>query len=353
VTVVPPPAQPGANAAVIALSPSGLGSSSFAPAAAPPVYSYADNGSPSIEVTPNAVSAGSDAVLDLTGANLDFAVSGLRLGFGTSDIVVRHVWLLSAQHAQIAISVSPTAPQGFTTLTLIAGLQLVENPLSFRITQPLTLPWARVSGAAPSSLTPGLSSSQPLLVPIENVPANSSAANFTVAIATPAGDTPVSVLSFLNGPILIDLPLHLPSGPLTLKITYNGTPLAPAVVDVRAADPMILQASSYATGSVYTDSGPAYAGDLVSMLVLDLAADIAPVDLSSVSVSVGGVAQTVYAVELLPLASNLYSVQFRLNPGGQVQGGSSSKLPLTIAADSRVSAPFAFPAAALAALSLN
>jgi hypothetical protein len=353
VTVVPPPAQPGAKAAVIALSPSGLDSSSFAPAAAPPAYSYADNGSPSIQVTPNAAAVGSDAILDLKGTNVDFAVSGLRLGFGTSDIVVRHVWLLSAQHARIAISVSPSAPQGTTTLTLMAGLQLVENPSSFTISAPSTVPWARVSGAVPGSLPPGLTYSYPFLLPIENVPANSSAANFSAAILTLAGATPVSVLSFLSGPILLNLPPNLQPGPLALQIAYNGVPLAPVVVDVSAAAPVILQADSSASGSAYTDSSPAYAGDLVSLLVLNLAADIAPVDLSTLSVSVGEVAQTVYAMQSLPLASNLYTVQFKLNPGAQLQAGASGKLPVTIATGSRVSASFALPVATVAALPSN
>ena len=151
VTVVPPPALPAAGASVVALSPSGLDSSSFAPAAAPPVYSYATNSTPAIQVTPSAVARVSDAVLDLTGTNVNFAVSGLQLGFGTSDIVVRHIWLISSQHAKVAISVASAAQQGLTTLTLSAGLQLVESSMSFHITEPSTAMWARVSGAISSS----------------------------------------------------------------------------------------------------------------------------------------------------------------------------------------------------------
>ena len=170
VTVVPPPAESAASAAVIALSPEGLDSSYFAPAAAPPAYTYAEAGVPAIQVTPNTVSAGSDAVLDLTGANVNFSVSGLRLGFGTSDVVVRRIWLLSPQHAQIAVSVSPNAAQQLTTLTLSAGLQLVQSPLSFQVTAPSPLPWVRVSGGRPSSLSSGLTVPVQFFVPVENVP---------------------------------------------------------------------------------------------------------------------------------------------------------------------------------------
>lgn len=352
VTVIPPPALPTASAAVIALSPSGLDSSSFAPAVAPPAYTYADTGAPAIQVTPNAVPAGSDAVLDLTGTNVNFAVSGLRLGFGTSDIAVRHIWLLSGQHAQVAISVAPTAVQGLTTLTLSAGLQLVEDSLSFQITAPSTLPWVGVSGALPNSLPPGLPYPYPLLLPVENVPADSAAANFSVAIVTAAGETPVNVVAFLSGPLLLNLPSNLAPGPLTLKVVYNGTPLTPVVMDVSAANPAILQTKNSATGSVYTGSAPAYPGDLISLLVTDLAGDIAPLDLNSLAVSVNGVAQTVYSAQPVMSGTNLYIVQFKLDPQTQIQDASGA-LPLTIANGLRVSAPLALPVSAPVAPASN
>jgi hypothetical protein len=352
VTVVPPPALPAASAAVIALSPSGLDSSSFAPAAAPPAYSYANNGAPAIQVTPNAVSAGSDAVLDLTGTNVNFAVAGLRLGFGTSDIAVHHIWLLSAQHAQVAISIAPTAVQGLTTLTLSAGLQLVENSLSFQITAPSQLPWVSLASTLSGSLTPGLPYPYPLVFKIQNVPDGLSATNFSVAVVTAAGDQPVDIEAYFGGQVLINLPANLASGPLTIKFTCNGAALAPVVLDVSAANPAILQASNSATGSVYTGSVPAYPGDLISILVTNLAGDIAPVDLNSLSVSVNGVAQTVYSLQLQTSGTNLYAVQFQLDPQTQLQDASGS-LPLTITNGSRVSASFALPVAATVASTSN
>jgi hypothetical protein len=352
VTVVPPPAMPAANAAVIALSPSGLDSSSFAPAAAPPAYSYANNGTPAIQVTPNAVAAGSDAILDLTGTNVNFAVSGLRLGFGTSDITVRHIWLLSAQHAQVAISVSPAAVQGLTTLTLSAGLQLVENSLSFQITGPSQLLWASLASALPGSLTPGLPYPYPLVFRIENVPDGLSAANFSVAVVTASGVEPVSMDAYVGGQILIELPANLAPGPLTLQFTCNGTALPPVVLDVSAANPVILQASNSVTATVYTGSAPAYPGDVITLVVTNLASDIAPVDLNSLSVSVNGVAQTVYSLQLQTYGTSLYTVQFKLDPQTQLQAASGS-LPLTIANGARVSASFALPVAAPAASTSN
>ena len=116
--------------------------------------------------------------------------------------------------------------------------------------------------------------------------------NFSVAIVTAAGETQVPLLAYLGGPILVDLPANLTPGPLTLRISYNGEPLPLVVLDISAAVPAILQASNSTTSSVYSEVGSRYPGDIISITVKNLAADIAPVDLSALSVSVGGVAQT-------------------------------------------------------------
>lgn len=345
VTVIPPPALSGASAAVIALGPYGLDSSYFAPAAAPPKYGYRANGAPAIQVTPNAVRAGSESVLDLTGTNVDFIVSGLQLGFGTSDIVVRRVWLLSAQHAQVAITVSPTAPLGLTTLTLSAGLQLVESPLSFQVTAASPLPWVQTSGAEPGSLIPGLPDPYPFVLPIENVPSSATAGSFGAAVVTVGGLTPVQVIAYLGGQLIVNMPASLSPGPLTVVVSYNGTTLAPAVVDVRAADPVILKASDPSTGADYVGTAPAYPGNQVSILVEKLAGDLAPVDLSSLSVTVGGLPQTISSVALQTPESKRYAVQFTLDPQTHSQADSSS-LPVVITSGDRISAAFALPVSA-------
>jgi len=344
-TVVPPPAQPLASAAVIALSPSGLDSSSFAPAAAPPAYSYPDTGVSAVQVAPATVSAGSEATLDLTGTNVNFAVSGLRLGCGTSDIVVRRIWLLSPQHAKIAISVAPTATLGLTTLTLSAGLQLIESPLSLGITAATTQPWAKTAAAMPASLPAGLAVPFPFIIPIENVPTSASPGSFTAVVATPAGDRYADVLAFLSGQLIINLPANLTSGPMSLKLTYLGAALPPVLLDVGVDNPVVLQASDSAKGIAYSPTAPALPGDVVTLLVNNLAGDITPVDLSALAVSVGGIAQTLYSVQAQPNATNQYAVQFKLDPNTQLQDASNS-LPLTIGAGSRVSAIFTLPVSA-------
>jgi uncharacterized protein (TIGR03437 family) len=169
---------------------------------------------------------------------------------------------------------------------------------------------------------------------------------------TAAGTTPVSVLAYLGDQLIMILPANLEPGPLTIRVVYNGTPLAPVVMDVSAPAPVILQASDSATRSVYTQTAPAYPGDAISMLVANLAGDIAPVDLATLSVSVGGVAQTVYAAQLQTPGQNLYTVQFKLDPHTQLQDSSNS-LPVTVGVGSRVSAAFALPVSAPVAPALN
>jgi hypothetical protein len=296
-------------------------------------------------VIPNAVTAGTDAVLDLTGTNVNLAVSGLRVGFGTSDIVVRHIWLLSAQHVRILISVAPEAALGQTTVTLSAGLQLVEGPLSLQINAHTQLPWVQSSGTLPGSLPSGLMVPYLIVLPIENVSTRVSGADFTAAMATADGDVPLGVLAFMGGELIVNLPANLTPGPLSLKIAFDGTVLAPVVVDVRAPAPIILQASDPTTGSAYVGTAPAIPGNPVSLMVSNLAEGLAPVDLSSLIVSVNGIAQTVTSAVLQTTGSNQYSVQFLLDSQTQLPAGSSS-LPVTLTAGSRFSAAFALPVSA-------
>jgi len=352
VTVVPPPAQPGASAAVIALASSGLDSSFFAPAAEPLKYSYADNSTPAIQVTPNTVAAGIDTVLDLAGTNVNFAASGLRIGFGTSDIVVRHVWLLSAQHAQVAISVSPNAAQGSTTITLLAGLQLVESPLSLQITAPTTEPRAVPSEAVPSSLAAGREVASLMILPVENVPAPTTAADFAVSTPTAGGATPVGIIAFVGGQLILSLPANLTPGQMTFNIRYHGTILAPAIVDVQVMDPAILAASDPSTGAAYDATAPVTPGRSVSLLVSSLAADIAPVDLASLAITVNGVAQTLNSVAKAASGSNRYAVQFTLSAQTQAPAGAAT-LPVVISSGTRTSAAFALPVSAPVAQASN
>jgi hypothetical protein len=189
-------------------------------------------------------------------------------------------------------------------------------------------------------------------LPIEDVSTRAAAADFSAAIVTADGDVPLGVLAFLGGELIVNMPANLTSGPLTLKVVYAGTTLAPVVVDVSMPDPVILQASDPTTGSSYVGTAPALPGKLVSLLVSSLAEGLAPVDLSSLVVSVNGVSQTVTSVALQTTGSNRYAVQFLLDSQTQLPAGSST-LPVILTAGSRVTVAFALPVSAPVAQASN
>jgi hypothetical protein len=338
-TVVPPPALPGANAAVIAVNPGGLDSNFFAPAAPPPLYAYAASQPPAIQLTPASAPAGSQLLVDITGANVNFAASNLQFGFGSSDILVRNMWMITPQHAVAQVGISKVAQQGPTTVTLSSGLQLLEIPAGFQVTAPE--PEApMVVSAFENTFEPG----GVFILCVAGVPPFATSGDFRVTISGPNGDEGAFVFFYISGPVLfLDAPANLPPGPVLVKVSYRGTALAPILFVVGAPNwPNIVQAAGASSGLVYSEANPAFPGDSVALTVLSLADSLAPMDVSAITVSVGGVAQTVTFVQQSN-SKDTATVGFQLNPQTTVPAAGS--LPLTVTYDGRVSLPVPLPIA--------
>jgi hypothetical protein len=168
--------------------------------------------------------------------------------------------------------------------------------------------------------------------------------DFTVTIGGPNGDEGAFIFFYISGPVLfLYAPADLPPGPVLVQVSYRGTALAPILFVVGAPNwPNILQAAAASSGLVYSDANPAFPGDSVALTVQSLADSLAPMDVSSIAVTVGGVAQTVTFVQQNN-STDTATVGFQLNPQNTVQAAES--LPLTVTYDGRVSVPVPLPIA--------
>ena len=340
VTVVPPPALPGANASVIVTNPDGQDSSFFSPAAAPPVYSYGAGQQPSIQLSPASAPAGSKVIVDITGSNVDFATGNLQIGFGSSDIFVQQVWVISPQRAIAQLSVSSAAQQGSATVTLSAGLQFLELPGGFQVTAPpLTKRQPRVF-----LYTTGIQPGGVFVFSVDRTSPWASPVDFTVTVSGSAGDERAFIFFYMPGPLFFAFaPPDLPLGPALLKVTYLDAALDPVVAYIGGQPtPNIVQATSAATGVANSAASPAFPGDMLVLTVPGLADSIAPMDLAAITVAVGGIAQSVTQVRQ-DNTTNTATVNFVLSP--QTQVAALGTLPLTIAFDGRVSPAFALSVA--------
>jgi len=132
--LVSPPAGPQGRQAVITVDNSDGQSSVFVQPSSPLTYTYPPAGTPSITVSPATAPAGRDTMIDIQGTNTNFIDGNTVVGFGTSDVVTRQVWVLSPTHLVAVVTVPAQASVASTMVSVISGLQLTTLPGGFAVT---------------------------------------------------------------------------------------------------------------------------------------------------------------------------------------------------------------------------
>ncbi|HTW67998.1 MAG TPA: IPT/TIG domain-containing protein [Bryobacteraceae bacterium] len=134
--VTPPPAPAGYTAAVVALNPDGQSSLFLKPGA--PSYTYgataapfALTAGPSLVVSPSVIPAGGSFTVNVQGTNTNFIPGVTTVGFGTSDIVVNQVTVVSPTQLQVTVTPTVTAPS--SNITVTTGLEVISQALGSQI----------------------------------------------------------------------------------------------------------------------------------------------------------------------------------------------------------------------------
>ena len=126
-----PQASPGYNATVVALNSDGQSSLFVQPI--PTVVSYPAGPQPSLTVSPASLAPGiGDQIVDVTGTNVDFIDGITTAGFGTSDVVVKKITVLSPTHMQVLVTPNAFVPTGGISVT--TGLSVISQALGNQIT---------------------------------------------------------------------------------------------------------------------------------------------------------------------------------------------------------------------------
>ena len=127
--VIPPQAPSGYTATVVALNTDGQSSLFLQPT--PVTYSFEPGPDPSLAVAPAFLVPGADILVDVLGANTNFIDGQTVVGFGTSDVVVKKLTVLSPTHLQalvVANSLTSTGSMNVTT-----GLRIISQALGSQI----------------------------------------------------------------------------------------------------------------------------------------------------------------------------------------------------------------------------
>ncbi|HKD91218.1 MAG TPA: IPT/TIG domain-containing protein, partial [Terriglobales bacterium] len=163
------------------------------------------------------------SVVNVSAVNMQFVDGQVTLGFGTSDISVRRVWVQSPTHLIANVVVAPGAAINPSEISVISGFQAVWQANSF-YPQPanpsipsIGLPLAN---ADPTQST--LYSGAVVSMYGSNLGPSSAAIQLTL------NDQPVQILFASTAQINFVIPSNFPTGVAILKLN-NGSAAAPPI----------------------------------------------------------------------------------------------------------------------------
>jgi uncharacterized protein (TIGR03437 family) len=334
IAVVVPPPGPSGQTSVVSVYNSDSQNSQFFQLSAPVTYSYPNAGTPSVtSISPASLPAGAESMIDITGSSFNFVAGQVTVGFGTSDIVVQRVFVLSPTHLQVDVAVSPNAALSNPDVSVMSGFQLATAPAGFQITAPVT----GLPAVVPilTNAISGLTGAYPgALVSI-----------YGTNLAAPKGPTVVTI-GGQSAPVLyasasqvnLQIPTGLTPGPAVLNLNNSVTNAYPVVVSIDTL-PATIGAVQNNAGGYISQTSPAHQGDYLIVSLNNFAPSGASIVNGQVQVGVGGVMHSVNQVSF-PV-TGLYQVGFWLNANEQV--GASQ--PLIVYLNGRSSYPATLPVA--------
>ncbi len=319
VTLAAPPGVRGVRVTVMAVNPDGQNSSYTASGAtglATTSFVYDTDDAGTALVTTTSIAAGTESMVEITGVGTGFADGYVALGFGTSDIQVRRLWVVNSGRVLANVWVAPDAAIGPTSAALFNGFRINPLPLALQIRpySPSALSLnSRLLNAAPgqAGVFPGA------LIALTG----SNLTNATVTIAEQAAEVVNASPTLLT----LRVPANLPAGPALVRVT-SGPDSGVIVAAIEPRPPQIVSVDPAQT---------VRPGDLIRATVTGLTDTGAAVAISRLRVLCGGIEHPVVELSPVPDSPGAYRITFILSnlvaPGAQVA--------LTIAVDGRTSSP--------------
>lgn len=325
-TVVPPPGMPGESARIVALNRDGQ--SSLFVQAQPQSYEFEGADASSFVITPAAIPAGTETVVEVLAVNGGFSQAYSTIAFGSSAVQVRGVWVTGPNRMLVNVAVSPGAAPAASTVSVFNGLRVLTLPFGFQINA-APARQSSLRGPITDSATGRPEISAGALASVRIAGPMAEAATLTVTVA----DRPATNVSNAGGLLTFRLPATVPPGPAIVRVFAGSDAALPLALMVDVPPPVV----NFATisGTRVDTQRPARPGEVVSVNVSGLAEAGAEVSASRVSVMVGIARHS--AVQVTS-SNGGHQVMFQLDPG--IGSGPQT---LTVAVDGRVSAPFSFP----------
>ncbi len=327
ITVTPPSGASGQTSDVTVFNADEQ-DSTFLQSANLPVYPYPATSAPQLQtVNPPSLAAGGDAMVDITAATTSVVAAQVTVRYGTSDITVTGVWVISPTHVVANVVVAPGATLGAWEISVISGFQVMTQPLGFQIVAanpaaPAIL--AVVNGVtSQATIYPGavitvwganLANPQITIIPITTATTPAAFAGTAAQIVYSSGDQ-----------VNVALPVGMPIGPAMLSLT-TGAGTTSVVVPIAYAPPVILGIAE-PSGAIVNSTNAASPGDLLRIAISGLDPTVTLAS-GRLQVMVAGVSMPVQQI-------GASQIQFTLN-----QSFNGTQVPVTIVVDGSSSAPF-------------
>ena len=314
-TVAPPPGNSPYTTSVEALTADGQTSLQSIDAAIPPTLTYIGNANPAIFVTPANLLPGTNAMVEIDGINTVFVPGRTSVGFGSSDIFVKQVWVTSPTRMVMNVAVSASAQPGSVQVTVVSGVEFLNstavmqvqtaNPRQITMLAPVLSGDTNLAGVQPGSQAYAYTSGLPAVLP----------PGWTMTVGG-LSTTPQSYL--VGGMLSFTIPNAVPLGPAPVRlISPNGDQIPPVIVQVDGPPPVIVTVAN-AAGTPIDSTHPVKQGDTIVVTVSNLTDSSGnPAPLSRVQVNVaatdGTVTQETIVGELPSSLAGLRELQVALS----------------------------------------
>jgi hypothetical protein len=235
-TVTPPAGNNGQTSTLTVFNGDGQ-NSMFLQAANPQTFTYPSLPQPQIQnVAPQSLTAGIASMISISGVNTDFTAGQVSVGFGTSDVLVNNVWVVSPTQLLVNVTVSPNADLGNSELSVISGFEVISQPFAFQI-QPNNpalpeIAWPAINASTGGAINPGTYASI--------FPANGT--QFPANLQLTLNGSPVAIQYSSPAQINFFVPASVPLGPAVLTALNGGSSVT--IVVAIDAPPSNLQQQS-------------------------------------------------------------------------------------------------------------
>jgi hypothetical protein len=323
-----PAALGGHRATIVALNADGQ-SSLFTNGTDSPAYNFDPANTPQIALNIPVLPAGVETVVELSGLGTQFDPGALKLGFGTSDVTVRRLWVTGPDKVLANIGTNQNAPGGVTDVSVSAGLQVVTAPAAFQLLPGPSQQMYLSSGGV--AATQG----EPLTVAIANMPVFAAAPSLTATFGARA----VQVLKLDGNLVTIQVLIDQPLGPNVLRLRVNNADsVLPIAIQVEAPPPLVLGAFNQAGQAVDADH-PVFLGDTIRVQIALQGNPSAALDKSQLTVASGAVKHAVVGLAAIADKPGNYYVDVILSD----QTTPGPVISLVVSIDGHASAPLELP----------